>query len=90
MEKGLTEMKIRELIEELLKRNDLDDEIIVSYWDKNYFIETNDFILENINSVWEEFVKDGQETLEGHLDFTQTGYDLASDLEEMIEEKGEN
>jgi hypothetical protein len=83
-------MKIRELIEELLKRNDLDDEIIVSYWDKNYFIETNDFILENINSVWEEFVKDGQETLEGHLDFTQTGYDLASDLEEMIEEKGEN
>ena len=83
-------MTIRELIEELLKRNDLDDEIIVSYWDKNYFVETNDFTLENINSVWEEFVKDGQETLEGHLDFTQTGYDLASDLEEMIEEKGEN
>ena len=89
MEKGLTEMKIRELIEEMLKRNDLDDEIIVSYWDKNYFVETNDFTLENINSVWEEFVKDGQETLEGHLDFTQTGYDLASDLEEMIEEKEE-
>jgi hypothetical protein len=83
-------MKIRELIEHLLKDNGLDDEIIVSYWDKNYFIETNDFILENINSVWEEFVKDGQETLEGHLEFTQTGYDLASDLEEMIEEKGEN
>jgi len=83
-------MKIRELIEEMLKRNDLDDEIIVSYWDKNYFVETNDFTLENINSVWEEFVKDGQETLESHLDFTQTGYDLASDLEEMIEEKGEN
>ena len=90
MEKGLTEMKIRELIEELLKRSNLDDEIIVAYWDKNYFVETNDFTLENINSVWEEFVKDGQETLEGHLDFTQTGYDLASDLEEMIEEKGEN
>jgi hypothetical protein len=90
LEKGLTEMKIRELIEELLKRNDLDDEIIVSYWDKNYFVETNDFTLENINSVWEEFVKDGQETLEGHLDFTQTGYDLASDLEKLLEEKGEN
>jgi len=83
-------MKIRELIEEMLKRNDLDDEIIVSYWDKNYFVETNDFTLENINSVWEEFVKDGQETLESHLEFTQTGYDLASDLEEMIEEKGNN
>jgi hypothetical protein len=83
-------MKIRELIEHLLKDNDLDDEIIVSYWDKNYFVETNDFTLEDINSVWEEFVKDGQETLEGHLDFTQTGYDLASDLEEMIKEKGNN
>jgi hypothetical protein len=83
-------MKIRELIEELLKHNDLDDEIIVAYWDKNYFVETNDFTLENINSVWEEFVKDGQETLEGHLDFTQTGYDLASDLEKMIEEREAN
>ena len=90
MEKGLKEMKIRELIEELLKRSDLDDEIIVAYWDKNYFVETNDFTLENINSVWKDFVKDGQETLEGHLEFTQTGYDLASDLEEMIKEKGEN
>jgi hypothetical protein len=83
-------MTIRQLIAYLLEKNDIDDEIIVSYWDKNYFVETNDFTLENINSVWEEFVKDGQETLEGHLDFTQTGYDLASDLEEMIEEKEEN
>ena len=90
MEKGLTEMKIRELIEELLKRSDLEEEIIVAYWDKNYFVESDDFNLEEINSVWEEFVKDGQETLESHLEFTQTGYDLASDLEEMIKEKGKN
>jgi hypothetical protein len=90
LEKGLTEMKIRELIEELLKRSDLEEEIIVAYWDKNYFVESDDFNLEEINSVWEEFVKDGQETLESHLEFTQTGYDLASDLEEMIKEKGKN
>ena len=83
-------MKIRELIEELLKRSDLEEEIIVAYWDKNYFVESDDFNLEEINSVWEEFVKDGQETLESHLEFTQTGYDLASDLEEMIKEKGKN
>lgn len=83
-------MKIRELIEHLLKDNSLDDEIIVSYWDKNYFVETNDFTLEDINSVWEEFVKDGQETFEGQLDFIQTSYDLASDLEEMIKEKGKS
>jgi maltose-binding protein MalE len=77
-------MKIRKLIEDLLKDNLLDDEIIVSYWDKNYFVETNEFTLEDVDKVWEEFVKEGQETVDGHLDFTQTGYDLGSDLEELI------
>ena len=79
-------MKIRKLIEDLLKDNLLDDEIIVSYWDKNYFVETNEFTLEDVDKVWEEFVKEGQETVDGHLDFTQTGYDLGSDLEELIKD----
>jgi hypothetical protein len=83
-------MKIRKLIEDLLKDNTLDDEIIVSYWDKNYFVETSDLKLEQVDTVWEDFIKEGQETVDGHLDFTQTGYDLASDLEEMIKENGED
>lgn len=78
-------MKIRELIEVLLKNNSLDDEIIVDYWDKNYFLEMIEIEKEKIDEVWEEFVKDGQETLEAHLEFTQTGYDLATDLEYLIE-----
>jgi len=79
-------MKIRKLIEDLLKDNLLDDEIIVSYWDKNYFVETNEFKREDVDKVWEEFVNQGQQTVDGHLDFTQTGYDLGSDLEKLIKD----
>jgi hypothetical protein len=83
-------MKIRELIESMLKENSLDDEIIVAYWDKNFFIEWHELEKQNIDEVWEEFVKSGQETLDGHMDFIQTGYDLAEELETLIKEKGKN
>ena len=84
-------MTIRQLIAHLLQENDIDDEIIVTWWDKNYFVEALDItdthkVLDN----WKEFVKDGQETVNAHLEFTQTGYDLASDFEELLEEKGDN
>lgn len=82
-------MKIRELIEELLKSNSLEDEIIATYWDKNYFLENSDLTLDQVDTVWTEFVKEGQETLEGHLEFTQTGHDFLEDLEEMIEDSGD-
>jgi hypothetical protein len=80
-------MKIRELISTLLKTDDLDTEIIVTYWNKDYFLEATNLTVEQIDTVWEDFVKEGQETIEGHLEFTNTGYDLASDLEELIEGK---
>jgi hypothetical protein len=32
-------MKVRELIQELLERNDLEDEIFAMFWDKKYFTE---------------------------------------------------
>ena len=82
-------MKIRELIESMLKENELDDEIIVAYWDKNFFVEWHEMNKDKVNKVWQEFAKSGQELLDGHLDFIQTGYDLASDLEELLEEKGD-
>ena len=74
----------------MLKENSLDDEIIVAYWDKNFFIEWHELEKQNIDEVWEEFVKSGQETLDGHMDFIQTGYDLAEELETLIKEKGKN
>jgi hypothetical protein len=80
-------MKIKELIAELLKENSLEDEIIVSYWDRNYFLNSGaSFRLEDFQKAWKDFVSQGQETLEGHLEFTQTGYELVEELEEFINE----
>jgi hypothetical protein len=80
-------MKIRELISTLLKTDNLDTEIIVTYWNKDYFLEATNLTVEQVDTVWEDFVKEAQETIESHLEFTNTGYDLASDLEELIEGK---
>lgn len=83
-------MKVKDLIAELLKRNTLDDEVIVVYWDKAYFIDETDLARDEVERVWAKFIPDATETVTGHLDFTQTGYDLISDLEELINEKEEN
>jgi subtilase family serine protease len=84
-------MTIRQLIAYLLQDNDIDDEIIVAYWDRNYFVDNLDLTdPHRLDPLWKEFVKTGQEKVNGNLDFTQTGYDLASDLEKLLKEKGEN
>jgi hypothetical protein len=91
LEKGLKEMTIRQLIAYLLEKNDIDDEIIVDWWDKDYFVNNLDLNEPHkLDEIWKDFVKSGQETLQANLEFTQTGYDLASDLEKMIEEKEAN
>jgi hypothetical protein len=80
-------MTIRQLIAYLLQDNDIDDEILVAYWDKKYFIDQLDLTESNkLDNVWADFIKQGQETLNGHLDFTQTGHDLAAELKELVEE----
>jgi hypothetical protein len=50
-------------------------------------LEATNLTVEQVDTVWEDFVKEAQETIESHLEFTNTGYDLASDLEELIEGK---
>jgi hypothetical protein len=91
LEKGLKEMTIRQLIAYLLEKNDIDDEIIVDWWDKDYFVNNLDLTEPHkLDEIWKDFVKSGQETLQAHLEFTQTGYELANDLEKLLEEKGEN
>jgi hypothetical protein len=82
-------MKVKDLITELLKRNTLDDEVIVAYWDKGYFIDA-DLATDEIERVWDKFIPDADETVMAHLEFAQTGYDLIACLEELIEEKEEN
>ena len=56
--------------------------------DKNYFFENLDIKEPNkLDEIWEKFVEDGQETIEAHLEFTQTGYELVDDLQEIIENR---
>jgi hypothetical protein len=84
-------MTIRQLIAYLLQDNNLDDEILVAYWDKKYILDELDLTdPSKLDDVWSDFIKQGQETLNGHLDFTQTGYDLIEEAKELIEEKGQD
>jgi hypothetical protein len=80
-------MKVKDLIAELLKRNTLDDEVIVVYWDKAYFIDDAGLAKEEVERVWDKFIPDADETLMGDIEFTQTGHDLVADLESLIQDK---
>lgn len=82
-------MTIRQLIAYLLQDNDIDDEIIVAYWDRNYFVDGLDLTdPHRLDPLWKEFVKTGQEKVNAYLDFTQTGYELTDDLQKLLDEKG--
>jgi hypothetical protein len=81
-------MTVRQLIAHLLNDNNLDDEILVAYWDKEYFIDQLDLTEPHkLDEIWADFIKSGQETINGHLEFTQTGYDLSNDLQTIIQER---
>ena len=82
-------MKVKDLITQILKDNALDDEIIVELWDKTYFTDTG-LDRADVERVWSEFIGEAQQTLSGHIEFTQTGYELADDLEFLIKQKEEN
>jgi hypothetical protein len=79
-------MKIKEVIEMLLHNNTLEDEVIFTFFDKNYFLDSTHIHPQDLEQYWAEFVKQGQETLEGHLNFTDTGMKLITDLEELVPE----
>lgn len=78
-------MTIRQLIANLLQDNDIDDEIIVAYWDRNYFVDGLDLTdPHKLDKVWADFVKSGQETANAHLEFTATGYELTDTLDGLL------
>ena len=82
-------MKVKDLIAELLKRNSLDDEVVVAYYDKGYCIDglqITEPSKEIMEQAWKEIADEAQETVEGHLDFTQTGYEILEMFEEKITE----
>ena len=82
-------MKVKDLIAELLKGNNLDDEIVVSWYDEQYCIDglqSTAPAREIMEQAWREIANEAQEVVEGHLDFTQTGYEIQELFEEKITE----
>jgi hypothetical protein len=82
-------MKVKDLIAELLKRNTLDDEVVVAYYDRGYCVDEIQIPMparEIMEQAWKEIADESQEIVEGHLDFTQTGYEISEMFEEKITE----
>jgi hypothetical protein len=83
-------MKVKDLLHELNYNHQPDDEIAVVWFDMEY--ATNgvaDTLLtdkELVKQAWREIVDDVQETIDGHIDFTQTGPEIVEMLEEKITE----
>jgi len=80
------EMKVRDVIK-ALKQYEPDDHIVLAWFDLEYAsnsIETlpNPIVLEQ---AWREIVEEAQETLNSHLDFTNTGAEISDLLKEKLE-----
>lgn len=79
-------MKSKEIIEYLQNNCEPDEELIIAFWDKNFFVDLDNHKPEEIEKVWNEFAVEAQETVDAHLEFTQTGWDLAEELDEKLAE----
>jgi hypothetical protein len=100
MEKiGKREMKVKDLIAALLERNGLEDEIIVEWFDKKHF--TDDLGLNNLfdvnipsndelDKVWPEVVKQGQEILSSLVISYETEYEIGEVIVEIFDENDED
>jgi hypothetical protein len=89
-------VKVRELIEKLLERNDLDDEIIVEWFDKKHFIDDLGLVnifsdSENVPSedefakAWSEVVSQGQDELTYAITSQDTELAIADIIRETME-----
>ena len=82
-------MKVRELLAHLEKNYTPNDDIVVMWFDEQYCIDglqSTAPAREILEQAWKEIADEAQETLEAHIDFTQTGYDIATLFEEKVTE----
>jgi len=83
-------MKVKDFLHEVSYNLQPNDEIVVMWFTKEY--ATNNIpesLLQDkeiVEQAWRDIVDEGQETLDAHIDFTQTGYDLSELLETRIKE----
>jgi ribose 5-phosphate isomerase len=82
-------MKVKTLLHHLTTNYQPDDDIVVTWYDEQYCVEnlsTSAVPKEIMEQAWKEIADEAQETVEGHLDFTQTGYEILEMFEEKITE----
>jgi hypothetical protein len=84
-------MKIKTLIEHLLKDNDLEDEIIVDWFDKSIFqdwIDSGEFehTPEEFDKAWLAIQENGQEELSNMLSHYNLIYDIRNMVLDEIDE----
>lgn len=87
-------MKIRELIEKLLIDNDLEDEVIVDWFDKGMFTDIyemnkNTITREQFDKAWLAIQEEGQNQLSHFLSHYDLCNDIGNLINEEIEEKGD-
>ena len=87
-------MKIRELIEKLLIDNDLEDEVIVDWFDKGMFTDIyemnkNTIPREQFDKAWLAIQEEGQNQLSHFLSHYDLCNDIGNLINEEIEEKGD-
>ena len=88
-------MKIRELIEHLLKDNDLEDEIIVDWYSKHTLTDWLDsgehnHTKEEFDKAWLAIQEKSQEHLSNFLSHYDIIYDIRNFVLDEIEEQRQN
>lgn len=82
-------MKVKELLHHLQYNYQPDDEIVVTWYDEQYCVDnlsTSAIAKEIMEQAWQEISDEAQEILDGHIDFTQTGYEIIELFEQKITE----
>ena len=83
------EMKVRDVIK-ALKQYEPDDHIVLAWFDLEYASNTIESLPNPIQleQAWREIIEECQDTMNSHLDFTNTGAEISDLLKEKLE--GEN
>jgi hypothetical protein len=82
-------MKVKILLDHLTSNYEPDDDIVVTWYDEMYCVEnlsTSAVPKEISEQAWKEIAGEAQEILDGHIDFTQTGYEILEMFEEKVAE----
>lgn len=88
-------MKIRTLIEKLLINNDLDDEIVVDWFEKSMYEELlinkeNDYTREEFDKSWLAIQEQAGQELSHFLSHYDLCNDIGNFINDEIEEKRKN